>query len=253
VTTRPDDDSTVDVAYRFVEAVQPAELSELDGLLSADERERRDRFRFPEAARVFSIAHGVKRRALSRRAAHPAMPQDWRFWCDPLNKPHIVAEQAGQPPLQFNLSHCRLAVAVAVARGAAIGVDVEERGRPVDHGHIATRFFADSEVHMLRALGPAAAAVRFFELWTLKEAYLKAVGKGLTRPLNSVVFRFDGEDAVRLSDEDENREWTFVLATLENGCPLAVAIKRRQDPRTFAFYDDASGHRGAVRIMRTSA
>jgi 4'-phosphopantetheinyl transferase len=253
VTTRPNDDTAVDVVYRFVDAVQPPELNELDALLSADERARRDRFRFAEAARVFSIAHGVTRRALSRHAApSAAKPEDWRFWCDPLNKPHIVPEQAGEPPLQFNLSHCRLAVAVAVARGTAIGVDVEDRRRPVDHHEIARRFFAESEVEMMWALGPTKAAVRFFELWTLKEAYLKALGKGLTRPLQSVVFRFDGEDAVRLADDQENREWTFVLATLDNDCPLAVAIMRRQAPSTFTFRDDASGEPGPVRVLRTS-
>jgi 4'-phosphopantetheinyl transferase len=253
VTTRPNDDSAVDVVYRIVDAVPQADLNQLDALLSADERERRDRFRFPEAARIFSVAHGVKRRALSRHAARSApRPEDWRFWCDPLNKPHIVEEQAGEPSLQFNLSHCRLAVAVAIARGTAIGIDVEERRRPVDHDEIARRFFAESEVDMMSALGPAGAAVRFFELWTLKEAYLKALGKGLTRPLKSVVFRFDGDDGVRLAEAQENRDWTFVLAALDNDCPLAVAINRRQDPRTFTFWDDASGGTGSVRILRTS-
>jgi 4'-phosphopantetheinyl transferase len=253
VTTGLSDDSAVEVAYRFVEPVQPSDLTRFDALLSPEETTRRDRFRFPEAARIFSIAHGVKRRALSQYVAHsPPSPEEWRFWRDPLNKPHVVQEQAGEPPLQFNLSHCRLAVAVAVSRGDAIGVDVEERRRSVDHNEIAKRFFAESEVEMLWALGPVKAAVRFFELWTLKEAYLKALGKGLTRPLKSVVFRFDGEDGIGLADDEENREWTFVLAALDDDCPLAVALRRRQAPSTFTFRDDASGETGSVRILRAS-
>jgi 4'-phosphopantetheinyl transferase len=254
VTTRSNDDTAVDVVYRFVDAVQPSELEQLDALLSSDERERRDRFRFADGARVFSIAHGVKRRALSRQAApRPAKPEDWRFWSDPLNKPYVVPEQAGTPSLQFNLSHCQRAVAVGVARGTRIGVDVEDRRRAVEHDQIAKRFFAESEVEAMRALGPNRAAIRFFELWTLKEAYLKAVGKGLTQPLKSVVFRFDGDDVVRLADDRENGRWTFVLAALDSDCPLAVALERRQDPRTFTFRDDASDETGPVRILRTSA
>jgi 4'-phosphopantetheinyl transferase len=252
VTTRPDGGTVVDVVYRLVEGAQASELNQLDALLSADERARRDRFRFPEAARVFSIAHGVKRRALSRHARQIA-PAAWQFWCDPLNKPHVVPEQIGEPPLQFNLSHCRLAIAVAVTRGAAIGVDVEDRRRGVDYDQIAARFFAQSEIDMLRTIGPAKATARFFELWTLKEAYLKALGKGLTRPLKSVAFRFDGEDAVQLADVQENRDWTFVLATLGNDSTLAVAVKRRQAVDTFAFRDDASGEPDSVQILRTSA
>jgi len=111
----------------------------------------------------------------------------------------------------------------------------------------------ESEVEMMRTLGPTQAAVRFFELWTLKEAYLKALGKGLTRSLKSVVFRFDDDDAVGLTDEHEDREWTFVLAALGDDCTLAVAIKRRQDPPTVTFRDDSSGEGGRVRVLRTSA
>jgi 4'-phosphopantetheinyl transferase len=251
VTTRQDDDTLVDVVYRFVEPVHSSDLDRLDALLSADERTRRDRFRVPEAAHIFSIAHGTKRRALSRR--NPQVdPDQWRFWSDPLNKPHIVQEQAGEPPLQFNLSHCRLAVAIAVTRGVAIGIDVEDWRRAVDHEDIAVRFFAQSEIDMLRAIGPVKAAVRFFELWTLKEAYLKALGKGLTRPLKSVAFRFDGEGAVGLVDDQENRDWTFVLAALGNDTSLAVAVNRRQSADAFTFRDDASGEAGPVRVLRTS-
>src|SRR5262245_17240681 len=160
-------------------------------VLSTEERARRDRFVFDRDRRDFVAAHALVRRLLSR--AGDTRAADWRFDIDAHGKPWVVTSQAGKPPLVFNLSHTHGLVACAVARGTTLGLDVERVDRIASGPDIAGRFFAPSEIRMLDRHAPDDYTGRFIELWTLKEAYIKAVGTGLAHPLDSFAFSFDGE------------------------------------------------------------
>lgn len=100
----------------------------------------------------------------------------------------------------FNLSHTDGLVVLAVAR-RPIGVDVEWVARPGRTVELADRYFARAEVAALRALPEAAQRDRFFELWTLKEAYIKARGLGLAIPLGSFAFELGEEIGLTLAPE----------------------------------------------------
>ena len=90
---------------------------------------------------------------------------------------------ASEPPsLRFNLTHSRGAVALAVSRDREVGVDIEERERRVDYLGLAERYFAADEARHLAALPEAQRGDAFFAIWTLKEAYVKGIGRGLTFP-----------------------------------------------------------------------
>jgi 4'-phosphopantetheinyl transferase len=126
--------------------------------------------------------------------------------------------------LFFNLAHTSGLTALAVARQQAIGVDVEnfaQRAAPFD---VARRHFSAAEARALDALQGDARQRRFFEMWTLKEAFLKATGTGLTNHLDRVCFSFDGVQ-VRFDLPDAGEScWRFALLQPGVAHLLALAI-----------------------------
>ena len=134
---------------------------------------------------TFAITRALVRLTLSIYG--PTAPTEWRFVTNAHECPFVETSQAGTPPLHFNVSHTDGLVALAVTRGHRIGVDVERVTRKVTDG-VAERHFAPAEVRALRALPDADQHRAFFEYWTLKEAYIKARGKGLALPLDAFAF-----------------------------------------------------------------
>jgi 4'-phosphopantetheinyl transferase len=133
-------------------------------------------------------------------------------------------------PLLFNLSNTP-GLAVCLVSGAREGgVDVEDTERPGEKIEIADRFFAPSEVTALRALPKEAQRDRFFDYWTLKEAYIKARGMGLAIPLDQFAFDVAGPTIriwidSRLSDDAGS--WEFALSSPTSRHRLAVALRGR--------------------------
>jgi 4'-phosphopantetheinyl transferase len=122
-------------------------------------------------------------------------------------------------------------VACAVIRELDIGVDVESAARRLRHRDLAERFFGESELEALQALPPEGSRRRFFELWTLKEAYLKARGLGISVPLRSLQFRLSDSDPPLISFDparvrDDAASWQFALHRPTETHTLAVAIRR---------------------------
>jgi 4'-phosphopantetheinyl transferase len=95
-------------------------------------------------------------------------------------------------PLRFNISHTAGLIACAFSYDCELGVDVECLADPRDN--LAERFFHPCEVEEYGTLDQAGRARRFCQLWTLKEAYLKATGHGFSVPLNSFWFSFPAEN-----------------------------------------------------------
>ncbi|HWO23630.1 MAG TPA: 4'-phosphopantetheinyl transferase superfamily protein [Kofleriaceae bacterium] len=159
-------------------------------ILDAGERARMERFVFERDRQLFLAAHALVRRSLSRHA--DVAPDAWRFRAENGEKP-VIAGPAPVPPLSFNLSHCRGLVACAIARGREVGVDVERIAElPRD---LIDTIASPAEAAALRALPAAAQAERFFTLWTLKEAYVKARGQGLALPVEEACFYFGAPGA----------------------------------------------------------
>jgi 4'-phosphopantetheinyl transferase len=92
--------------------------------------------------------------------------------------------------LNFNLSHSRGGAALAVSQHE-VGVDIEERSRSVDYLGLAERYFAADEARHLASLPEEQRAAAFFAIWTLKEAYVKGIGRGLTFPLDAFAFELE--------------------------------------------------------------
>lgn len=197
-----------------------------EALLSDGERERAHRLRFAAPRRQYLAGRALLRCTLSRYAG--IGPRAWAFETNAHGRPELAAGQTALP-LRFNVSHADGLLACAVTLGRDVGVDVECRERPGDTGAIAERFFASAERDDLRRLGPDERRRRFFEYWTLKEAYLKARGVGMAIPLHEVSFHLD-PPPIRVSlgaaVRDDPTDWQFVLIEPAPAHCLAVAVRR---------------------------
>jgi 4'-phosphopantetheinyl transferase len=209
-------------------------LDRYERLLSADERDRMRRFVRAEDAHLYLVSHAMLRLTLSRYVDAP--PEAWQFEANEYGRPQIAAPECGKE-LQFNLSHTRGLAACGVRWRESIGVDVENSGRPNSGADVAAHFFSPQEVADLRAAPLAERAGRFFDFWTLKEAYLKARGVGLSLPLADFSIHLGGSGPplggvapISISFapqlDDDPAWWQFALLHPTPQHALAVAIRR---------------------------
>jgi 4'-phosphopantetheinyl transferase len=159
----------------------PERVELLGRSLAADEWERAKRFRFEKHRRQYVVGRGALRTLLA--AYTGTRPELVRFHYGPRGKPFLASPEAGG--LQFNLSNSDELALVGLVLGPEIGVDVEYLKPMPDCDQISERFFSESERRVLRGIPFPAKEEAFFNCWTRKEAYLKAVGEGLAAPLDS--------------------------------------------------------------------
>jgi 4'-phosphopantetheinyl transferase len=212
-------------------AVAPApiaadDLARLATLLTPDETARGARFVRVRDREAFVVTRALVRLTLSRYG--PTAPADWRFATNAHDCPFVVDEQAGDPPLRFNVSHTDHLVVLALTRGHRVGVDVECIDRAV-FDSVPERHFAPDEVRDLRACPVEEQPRRFFDYWTLKEAYIKARGLGLALPLDQFAFALDPgrPPTVRFAPGfDDPARWQFWQAWPTPRHRLALAVER---------------------------
>lgn len=156
-------------------------------VLDDDERRRADRLRRPQDVRRFVAAHALTRIVLGRSLGiDPASVSVLR---DARGKPALAGATS---PVRFSLSHAGDAIALAVAIGRDVGIDVEPIDLETDTNSIVEHRFAADERRAFAALDPSQRGAAFVRWWTLKEAVVKALGAGLTLPLDS--FEVHGAD-----------------------------------------------------------
>jgi 4'-phosphopantetheinyl transferase len=151
--------------------------------LSPTEQERAERFRFPDDHRRYVIGRSVLRHLLA--AELDVEPASVSIASGPDGKPRLAAT-SGQPELHFNVSHSR-DLAVIGLWSRELGVDVEAISPLTDIDDLAHQYFSEGEYAEFSRLSPDAKTIGFFNCWTRKEAILKALGSGLSFPLD----RFD--------------------------------------------------------------
>jgi len=224
---RLDAEGGLAVWWLATEAAKPSDMERWLRSLDRGERERAARFRIAADRREFVAAHALLRTMLTYHLGVP--PTAWRFLADANGKPSIDPN-VGPHQLQFNLSHTRGLVAVALASRGTVGVDVEEIDEAKADLAIAEAYFARSEVEMLQKAPPSERARCFFRLWTLKEAYIKAIGKGLSAPLNSFAFTFE---PIRITflpgPENDASNWRFSILPASDRHILSIAAADRPD------------------------
>lgn len=208
------------------EVTSPELMAAYLRLLAPDERARRDRYRFDRNKREYLLTRALVRTVLSRYA--DVSPAAWEFRANEYGRPEIAAPEHAW--IRFNLSNTEGLVAILVARDVEVGVDVEDVNRHGETVAIADRFFSPIEVAALRAQPEARQTARFFDYWTLKEAYIKARGMGLAIPLDQFSFLIDEGAPIRIAFDprlaDDPATWQFDQFALTNKHQTSAAVRR---------------------------
>jgi 4'-phosphopantetheinyl transferase len=200
---------------------------ECAALLSAEESARCKALRFERPRLEYLTARALVRTALSHY--HPVPPEAWSFSRNAYGKPTAVPECG----LRFNLSHSPGLVVCLVTQGSDVGVDVEPHERAKTIVELAPEVFSPLELGQFSALSGREKLDHALSLWTLKEAYIKARGLGLSLALNRFSFLFGGVEGIRLVLDpglgDEAGRWRFCLLDLESHC-VALMVERTISP-----------------------
>jgi len=201
-------------------------LDRYQSLMTEEEARRMSRFYYTGHRHQYLLTRALVRYCLS--LYYPVEPGEWRFSTNLYGKPQVSHPEV-EPGACFNLSHASGAIVCAVARGIDIGVDIEDTLRTAQAAfdNLAS-YFSEQEIRDLAALPENRQRQRFFDYWTLKEAYIKARGMGLALPLGKFSFHFRGDEfhefRVRAELGDEARNWQFWRISMGGHYRIAIAL-----------------------------
>ena len=223
--------------------VEPASLHPLpaDRLLAEDEMARAARFYFERDRLRYITGRAGLRQLLGIYTGLD--PKVINFEYTFLGKPGLKVED-GQDLIQFNLSNSGDRVLYAFSLKRLVGIDLELVHPMADIDDFAAQFFCASECALLSALSGSVKLDTFFELWTCKEALLKAMGDGLTRPINEVEIELS-EDGPRLisigGDCSQADDWQIRLFQPAPGYQAALAVEGRNWRSNFFSFSPLIG------------
>ncbi|MEZ9346611.1 4'-phosphopantetheinyl transferase superfamily protein [Vibrio splendidus] len=255
---------------------QPDNVSQLKKRLTADEIAKVERYRMPSSQIQALYVRNYLRKVLSRYS--DLMPEAWRFEYGEKGKPSLVVEQQLKTGLNFNISHSKehLLIAVCQIEGKQVqlGVDIEHARSSTNIDSIMKHYFSDKELADLLELSKEEQRERFFDLWALKESYIKATGKGLATSLRSFSFEFSNlteqtlsihasgfqpnlQDEIRLHGEisiysgvgldvteqtDSSADWQCCLGRLDEQYRFAVTLSGASLPMQLEMRTFSSSH-----------
>ncbi len=205
-----------------------ARVDELRRLLTSEELARAARFRFDRHRRRFIVRRGVLRLLLAQYLGQS--PREVRFEEGEKGKP-FVPQRDSRPEdqLHFNLSDSKDLAVYAFTRGAELGVDVEILREMPDAQSIAEHFFSIEEQDRLRQVPEERKSQAFFNCWTRKEAYIKAIGEGLSEPLDRFSVTLLPDEPTRFvhlgGDPRRAEDWTLLHMVPEDGAIGALALE----------------------------
>jgi len=217
--------------WHFPLVISAGREADWRAVLSPPERERAAKFAFPRLRERYIAAHTIMRRLLGGYLR-----------VDPANLVFAIAGR-GKPslpghPLHFNLSHTNDHGLLAVTRAGEVGVDIESIDRKLDRAGIAGRFFSRAEAEELASLPEEQQAEAFCNLWTRKEAWLKATGVGISEGLSQVEFNCrPGEPArlLRLDGDASGAAGWFVESFDSPGGGIGSVVIRAPAPPVRRF------------------
>ncbi len=199
--------NSVTLRWLSLDRIAATDWPRLERLLDASECSRARRFHFERDRHAYIAAHALVRGMLSRLAGFA--PREWRFTVNAHGKPELLPPP-GVPRFRTNLSHTRGLVVAALTVEHDVGVDVEWLDRDNLSMDLAGRYFAPAEYALLEMIPDPRRRAALFAIWTLKEAYIKAVGLGLKLPLDAFAFSLDPLAISFSADvEERSRDWLF--------------------------------------------
>lgn len=215
-------------------------VERFDQLLSDDEHVRANRFHFETDRQHFIVARGCLRMLISRYQQIP--PAEIQFSYGAHGKPQLVTSTAPVGPFNFNLAHSGGLALYAFTRVGEVGVDVELIRPEFTGDDIAQRFFSSAECACLNELSAELRPKAFFNCWTRKEAFIKAIGIGLSLPLNEFDVTLSPAGPAQLLrtrwDETEAARWSLKAIDVGSDYAAAVAVAGHDWQLTCSEIDD---------------
>jgi 4'-phosphopantetheinyl transferase len=195
--------------------------SDFASLLSVDESARAARFHFVRDRQSFTASRALLRILLGNYLG--VKPETIQFSHGEAGKPRLKTPSS----LRFNISHSRSMALLAFTQASEIGVDIEEVRALDNLCGIAEQFFCAEEYRELISLRPELRERAFFQCWTRKESYMKAVGEGFSTALDQFRVTLLPHDPARLvhidNDPDKAAGWTLHNVDVDPGYAAAVA------------------------------
>jgi 4'-phosphopantetheinyl transferase len=174
----------------------------------------------------YTVAHGQLRLLLSQQLG--CEPRQIEFAAAAHGKPELAGAAAGAG-LRFNLSHSGAAGLVGWSWRRDIGVDVEVWRTMSDEAALVQRYFSTTESASWSALPQSLRHEAFFNLWTRKEAYVKALGRGLGLPLHSFDVSHESGTGARLlrasALAQDDRQWSLAAPVIGGAISLAIVLQ----------------------------
>jgi 4'-phosphopantetheinyl transferase len=211
------------VVARLVEGLPDEDLVHAGRLRTMEDRQRA------------IVARVALRRILAAELDRPAT--SLRFVAGSHGKPGL----ADADGVQFNLSHSRGLCLIGVSRDVPIGIDVEQACPIADFGHVADEFMTARE--RTRMTNAADALNVFYRTWTGKEAYVKAIGAGLSVPLREIELADSDKPEFSTLPDDDPRDWSLIPLEPLPGYVGALAVRARRvllSQRPYEFAEETA-------------
>ena len=197
-------------------------IEKLASTLSKDEINRANRFRFQQHRDRFIVGRGILRELLANYLRDRVI-----FEYSLRGKPQL-ASFLNQDSLQFNVSHSQDLAIYGFNYQRIIGVDLEYIKDNIDYKQLAKRFFTTQELQLIHSYPTSEQKTIFFQLWTAKEAYLKATGEGLAGSLDTIEFTLDN-NSVKLmeikQDQAQVSYWSINNFIPQDNFIATIAVK----------------------------
>lgn len=231
----------------------PSNFTDIDSinyftdLLTSEELNRKNKFYFSDHQHHYLVTRALIRIVLSKYISH-IRPEEWRFSANAYGKPYISNNRL-QDALTFNVSHTHGAIVLALVKNTEVGIDIENKNRKTNINSIYQNAFSNDEILMLDNTPLNMKNELFFKLWTLKEAYVKARGLGLSLSFNQFSFSFPSNGRIFISFnvliDDQPDNWQFVEYAISPEYCLSLAVRLTQCHRFYniSFIPFTSGHR----------
>ena len=220
-------------------------LLEYERSLSAEELRRSDAFRSPQLRSAFLASRGALRQLLANYLGCGA--REIEIAQTNLGKPFLPDSE-----LYFSVSHSGQALVFIFGRGMKVGIDVEPIRAFDDLLAVSTQFFAHSEIEVLRQAPAEMQPSLFFQIWTLKEAFIKATGQGLQRPLDSFAVQLNPEPRLVLFGSQPGASTWFLRSFFPADGYVGGLISEWR-PATIRWRTLTHGHAGGCDALSNDA
>ena len=222
----------VDIWLTFSDQIQDKNLlHQYRQMLTDEERNKRKKFIFDHDRHQYLVTRALLRTVLSKYA--PIRPEQWSFSTTRYGKPVIENRMPLTQKIFFNISHTRGLIILGISTSGFIGVDAEDINatEPLTDG--LSQLFSAQEINDLSTADCRQYRRKFFEYWTLKEAYIKARGEGLGIPLNYISFNLRDNTPFNVSFhplwDDRPTHWHFWQFSIFSNYLFAICMKCKEE------------------------